>query len=183
MIFLLSVETDLTHLSYRDRPHWNAPEWLSPTLPSLNCYSSLREMSHVPYDLLISSVVRDHTRVRPFSCRPPSWSQVLCKGVSLWSPLSFSVNLELHWLDWLFPGNLFPDHAVLNILTMDHLMLNSPKSDQDWRNQSVLDFHSHLFECLFSCLDTCRDPPSDTQWGIAGFKVCHQPSLLKDEGF
>lgn len=159
VIFLLSVETDLTHLCYRDRSHWNAPEWLSQTLPSLDCYSSLREMSHVPYGLLISSVVRDHTRVRLFSYRshPPGHSYCV-KECLCGHPLSFIVYLKLDWLDWLFPGNPFPDHAVLNILTMDHLTLDPPKSDQDWRNQSVLDFHSHLFECLFSCLDTCRDP-------------------------
>jgi hypothetical protein len=43
------------------RPHPNSPEWLFQTLPSLDPYLSLKEVSHVLYGLLTSLLsVRDH---------------------------------------------------------------------------------------------------------------------------
>lgn len=52
--FLLSVEADLTQFYDKGRPRPNSPERLFQTLPSLDHYSSLGDMSHVLYDLLTS---------------------------------------------------------------------------------------------------------------------------------
>lgn len=72
--------------------------------------------------------------------------------------LSFTVHLELDWLDCLLPGNLFPNYCALNVLTTNCLVLDSSKYDPDWWSQSVPSFDSHLFLRLASLPDTYKDP-------------------------
>lgn len=47
--------------------------------------------------------------------------------------------------------------CVLNVLTMNHLALESSKSDLGCQSQYALGFHSHVF-CITACDDTCQYP-------------------------
>jgi hypothetical protein len=48
-------------------------------------------------------------------------------------------------------------YCVLNMLTMNHLALESPKPDPGCQSQSALGVHSYVFEGLYSLSDTCKD--------------------------
>lgn len=48
-------------------------------------------------------------------------------------------------------------YRVSNMLTMNCLVFDIPKSDAGCQSQSALNFHSHHFVPFASLYDTCRD--------------------------
>lgn len=75
-----SWEWRLSIWGNRDRVHPSYPGWLRQTLPSLDYYPSLGELSHVFYgQLTCMLLVIEHTRNWTYYKNPLSWSQELHK--------------------------------------------------------------------------------------------------------
>lgn len=58
----------------------------------------------------------------------------------------------------LHQETFFPIILDLNALGINHLLLDSLKSDPGWQSPPALDFYPTSLKSLHPCLDTYRDP-------------------------
>lgn len=134
----------------RDRPHTNPPAWSSQTLPSLDHYPSLRVISRVLYSLLTSMLCCWVTAV---DSRSFSYGIHPCGHI--YFVKEFLVSLKFycaHRIEMIVAWKPFLTfYCFLNMLQVNCLALDSPKTDPERWSQLEQVFPFSFFHFLWVC--------------------------------